>query len=558
MGPPNVDDVVAERYELKAPLRGRSVSRTFLANDDQTATLVALTWFAPENVTTATWKAFTRVVEAAARVPGLVLHRGLPATPTDPPHAVAELPLGQGFDRVRQSGWKEVLVLGERVAEILEEAYAATRVAHRALTPSRLCTGGGQVRVLDFGVAELERTNPDEPAYRAPEQPEGEDPRVDIYALAVILFEMIAGTLPKSNQRLRDFAAVPREFDELITRALRPDPRQRFPDYAAFRAALRAAGGMPSLQPLAPAPAPVSPALAPVPAPLVVPAPASIATPAWSKPARLIAPLPAEMTLRLPDVPTPPRPSPPAAIETTFRSPVAASPPRSTPGPSLSRSLELPTEVLPPVRRGVTTTATSAGALLPQSRESTEVLPRVMPGGNIAEPPSPALAPSRSPKPLIIGATFSKPPIVVSGRPPRPNVCPRVVPADELETMAFRPTRRPPPYEPSTQMLARPEVHLRDLESTSGLESRTEFEQRVKGPLLSIGEGTRLAGDNTLREVRRLAQATQVAIPEESVSAPALAAPSPVQTRPVPWTLIAINITFGVVVLLLVLLVGCT
>ena len=293
MAPPNVGDVVAERYELKTLLRGRAVTRTFLADDDQLAALVALTWFDPANVTTGAWKVFARIVEAAAHVPGLVLPRALSPTLPDPPYCVAEDPPILKFDRTK---WEEVLVFGERVVEILEQAYGATRVAHRALTPSRLRTDRGHVRVLDFGVAGFERTNPDEPGYGATEQPGSEDPRVDVYAIAVILFEMIAGKLPEANPRLKDFAAVPAEVNELIARALKSDPGQRFPDYATFRAAMRAATGMPPLQPVAPAPAPVR--TPPEPNKPLAP----ISAPAWAKRAApVISQSLADVTLRLVD-----------------------------------------------------------------------------------------------------------------------------------------------------------------------------------------------------------------------------------------------------------------
>lgn len=563
MGPPIVDDVVAERYELKAPLRGCSVTRTFLANDDQTAALVALTWFAPENVTTAVWAAFARVVAAAADVPGLILHRGLPAAPPHPPHGVAEVPLGQGFDRVRQSTWKDVLVLGERVLEILEQAYVATRVAHRALTPSRLCTDRGQVRVLDFGVAEFERTNPDEPAYRAPEQPASEDPRVDIYTLAVILFEMIAATLPKPDQRLRDFVAVPREVDELITRALRPDPGQRFPDYATFRAALRAAGGMPPLQPPTRAPAPVDPA--PLARP-VTPAPTPIVAPAWSMPVAPRRPLPEPLFPQSRELPTEVLPPAPRVPPTEILPPAPREPPTEVlpPGPRvppteiLRAPREPPTEILPPAPREPPTEvlppAPRERSAAPSSRasppQSTEVLPFAISGAKLAEPPSPAPALPRSSEPLPIAPIVSRPELP----PPalRPNARPRRVPMDELETMAFLPIR-PSPEERPTQVLARPAASLRAAEPTSGLESQAEVKPRIRD-FPSTDVGTRLAGDNTLRDVRTLAQAAQAATPEDSVSAPALVVT--VRARTVPWLLIAINVAFVVIFLIIALLVG--
>lgn len=559
MAPPNVGDVVAERYELKTPLRGRAVTCTFLANDDQIAALVALTWFDPANVTTTAWRTFARIVEAAAHVPELVVPRGLPAAPPDPPHCVAEVPLGLGFDRVGQKSWKDVLMLGERVVEILEQAYAATGVAHRALTPSRLCTDRGQVRLLDFGVAEFERTNPDESGYRAPEQPGSEDPRVDVYAIAVILFEMITGKLPKAGQRLRDLAAVPRDFDELIARALASDPGQRFPDYPTFRAAMRVAAGIPPLQPAAPAPAPVTTP----PSPSKPPAP--IVAPAWGRPAApVVAPSLAETTLRLPEGPGPLRTSPSAPlIEHMVRS-------SGTPRPELPRSREPPTEVLP-AEKPVATAGRALGASLPPSREPpTEVLPVVRPGAKAELQPvsGPALPrnlepPTEVASGAVPGVALLRPagdPLVRGREPPTevlpvtPSTRPPAVPEDELRTVAFAPRRLPIPVEPPTQLLVRPAMPPHRLVPQSDMPMepnvRTEVEPRGGVPLMP-DEGTRFAGDIEFGEMRAPAQEPQPA----SVNASAPPVPVPMKTRSV-WILVTINIVCFVVIIAIVLLAG--
>ena len=112
------------------------------------------------------------------------------------------------------------LSVRERVrllAEVCEAiAYAQNHlVVHRDLKPSNiLVDASGEVRVLDFGIAKLlgERAPTDtlthtgvhalSPAYAAPEQVLGQaiGTATDVYALGVILFELVTGTPPHTRQ----------------------------------------------------------------------------------------------------------------------------------------------------------------------------------------------------------------------------------------------------------------------------------------------------------------------------------------------------------------------
>src|ERR1051326_2767343 len=88
-------------------------------------------------------------------------------------------------------------------------------IIHRDLKPSNiLVKSGGEVKLLDFGIAK-QLENPHQtsdqtrtllrlmtPAYAAPEQIRGEPVGIftDVYALGVILFELLAGRLPGAEQ----------------------------------------------------------------------------------------------------------------------------------------------------------------------------------------------------------------------------------------------------------------------------------------------------------------------------------------------------------------------
>ena len=165
------------------------------------------------------------------------------------------------------------LAIAAQVADALSASHARG-ITHCDLKPENvyLITRGGTrdfVKVLDFGlaklrdpnVAELARTNAGTimgtPYYMAPEQCEGRsetDHRVDIYALGVMLFEMLTGRLPFGGESSGEILikhvttrppaaralvpTLPEALDVILHRALAKDPNDRFRSMAAFRAAL--------------------------------------------------------------------------------------------------------------------------------------------------------------------------------------------------------------------------------------------------------------------------------------------------------------------------------
>ncbi len=121
-------------------------------------------------------------------------------------------------------------------------------VIHADVSPSNiLLTTAGEVRVADFGIARREgaAAGPIEGkwAYMPPEQARGEPltPRSDVFALGVVLYEAITGQHPfgfKTVPTQRHGPVVPPSkikpsipvgLDQICTRALAADPRDRFP-----------------------------------------------------------------------------------------------------------------------------------------------------------------------------------------------------------------------------------------------------------------------------------------------------------------------------------------
>jgi eukaryotic-like serine/threonine-protein kinase len=153
---------------------------------------------------------------------------------------------------------RDALEIATGIAAAMKVAHEAW-VVHRDLKPENVMIHlEGYVKVLDFGVAKLTEPGASERhltrpgmvlgtlQYLAPEQVKAEavDPRTDLWALGVILYEMVAGRGPFQSSALPALfdgiltgepAAVstlvpeaPPGLDQLIFRALRKTPEERF------------------------------------------------------------------------------------------------------------------------------------------------------------------------------------------------------------------------------------------------------------------------------------------------------------------------------------------
>jgi len=138
---------------------------------------------------------------------------------------------------------------------ILQVAYALLHlhthgVIHRDLKPENiLITEEGQVKVIDFGIAQLmqerthlphTRTEPflGTPSYMSPEQkknPLNVTFATDIYSLGVITFELIVGKFSYGSIQL---SLLPAPLREVIERALHPSVEERCQDIVDFIAAI--------------------------------------------------------------------------------------------------------------------------------------------------------------------------------------------------------------------------------------------------------------------------------------------------------------------------------
>ncbi|HET9114084.1 MAG TPA: serine/threonine-protein kinase [Burkholderiales bacterium] len=170
----------------------------------------------------------------------------------------------------------EIVDIGAKIAGGL--AYAHEHgIVHRDVKPANIMlVRGNSVKIMDFGIAQMPNgartlagTAWGSPKYMAPEQVVGNkvDNRSDIFALGVILYEMLTGESPFDGDNIntilyrivhempvppRSLAPrVPEVFNGIIAKALAKQPDQRYQDAQEFASALRNYNSVPFSYPVA-------------------------------------------------------------------------------------------------------------------------------------------------------------------------------------------------------------------------------------------------------------------------------------------------------------------
>jgi len=271
-----VGNVVADRYQVDQLLGAGAMGRVYRARHVHMQKQVALKVLhhaTSENAEIVT--RFEREAVAAGRInhPNVAGATDFGRLADGSFYLVLEYVEGQSLgallDDVGALSVPRALAITEQILSALSAAHRAD-IVHRDLKPDNVMLLASEqqgpastgprpsadfVKVLDFGLAKLQRTDPADtqltmagaiygtPQYMSPEQAAGAevDHRADLYAVGVMLFEMLAGRPPFEAEQMMPLLikhmtedppplsdSVPRGVRRIVSRLLEKKPEQRF------------------------------------------------------------------------------------------------------------------------------------------------------------------------------------------------------------------------------------------------------------------------------------------------------------------------------------------
>lgn len=272
-------------YEIVGKLGAGGMGIVLEARQDRPQRSVALKLIRPELATREARRRFEREAQILAKLqhPGIaqVYEVGEAETlgPSGRPfrqsYLAMELIRGVSIDQYAR---RHALTIEDRVSVMAQACDAVHHahlhgVVHRDLKPGNIfVNNAGYVKILDFGVARLMQPNAEAslytcagqiigtPAYMSPEQVCGSSPldaRSDVYALGVVLYELLAGRLPyevreasfpEAARRIREEeptrlsrvdARLRGDLDTIVAKALEKEPHRRYATAAALADDLR-------------------------------------------------------------------------------------------------------------------------------------------------------------------------------------------------------------------------------------------------------------------------------------------------------------------------------
>ena len=274
-----IPDVIGS-FRIRRVVGQGGMGVVYEAEQQEPHRTVALKVIRPGLATPELLRRFRQEAQALGRLqhPGIaqIYEAGTAETPFGPqPYFAMEFIRGESlraYMERRRPTVPERLALIERIADAVHHAHQRGLI-HRDLKPSNiLIDESGQPKVLDFGVARLtdsdvhvsQQTDLGQLigtlAYMSPEQvladPAELDTRSDVYALGVMLYELLAGRLPydvstsiheairtiheEDPKRLSSISRIYRgDLETIAAKALEKDKSRRYGSAAALAADIR-------------------------------------------------------------------------------------------------------------------------------------------------------------------------------------------------------------------------------------------------------------------------------------------------------------------------------
>jgi serine/threonine-protein kinase len=257
--------VIAGKYRIDTPLSSGGMGSVWVAHHIHLDNKVAIKFLHPELASEEELRMrFVQEAKAAARITSRYAVKVMDfGSEDDVPYMAMELLKGEDLrtrlERCQSLPLPEALRYLTQITEALEEAHEIG-IIHRDIKPENIFLvshrEGESVKILDFGIAKWSqdiRTATGIPigtlGYMSPEQVRGQkdvDARSDLWSLAVVLFEMVAGKPVfglsgdiDAGIRMILLAPIPRitsvapelpaALDPFFARALSRDRSQRFP-----------------------------------------------------------------------------------------------------------------------------------------------------------------------------------------------------------------------------------------------------------------------------------------------------------------------------------------
>lgn len=184
------------------------------------------------------------------------------------PYFVMEFVEGQDLKSLQKDGRKFTPEEAVNIVSAILTALAYTHqlgIVHRDIKPANVfITHNNQIKLADFGIARVDNAELTQmgsvlgtPSYMSPEQCKGMkvDARSDLFSTGVVLYELLVGRKPFGGENTHAIMhsvlsaeparpsshdkAVPKEFDDIIKKALAKKVEDRYQSAEEFRTALQ-------------------------------------------------------------------------------------------------------------------------------------------------------------------------------------------------------------------------------------------------------------------------------------------------------------------------------